>query len=231
MSGTPLVKNQKNMMVAREAADMVGYSLDYVSRLAREEKIIGERRGRQWFVDVESLKLFSLEAKAEQRKRQEQLREDRKVELLAVQKKILADKQAESITAFPTVAVGKVSVLMLSLALLMTLSWNAYDARLNLQALTIGALDITSLFQSVFAPSVAIEDEVVINESRGLRSEQRGMVVFDADEAVANVAETFSDQVEVEFTDEHSGVIRPQFRDADEIEYQFLMVPVNVSPE
>ncbi|MEZ4200767.1 MAG: hypothetical protein R3B69_04305 [Candidatus Paceibacterota bacterium] len=50
---------------AREGALLVGYSPDYVARLAREGKVVAKRVGRAWHVDHDSLKLFTLEVEAE----------------------------------------------------------------------------------------------------------------------------------------------------------------------
>jgi len=54
-------KTSKRVQKARDAAALVSYSPDYVSRLAREGKILAEQRGRDWYVDIDSLKLFVLE--------------------------------------------------------------------------------------------------------------------------------------------------------------------------
>lgn len=70
-------ENAKRMQKARDAASLVSYSPDYVSRLARQGKIVAEQRGRDWFVDIDSLKLFVLERQAEQRARHEELRQQR----------------------------------------------------------------------------------------------------------------------------------------------------------
>ena len=73
-------KNEDKFIPVRDAADLVSYTGDYISKLAREGKVDGERRGRNWFVDPESLKLFSLKAEADKRKRSELIAAQRRVE-------------------------------------------------------------------------------------------------------------------------------------------------------
>ena len=72
----------ENFIPAKVAADRVGYSSDYVSRLAREGKVTAKKIGRGWLVDIDSVKLFTLEVEAEKRKRQSELREKRRHEQL-----------------------------------------------------------------------------------------------------------------------------------------------------
>lgn len=64
----------------RAAAKEVAYSRDYVTRLARVEKIDATLVGRQWFVELGSLRRYAEDAKHEQAIRQQQLSEQRKQE-------------------------------------------------------------------------------------------------------------------------------------------------------
>ncbi len=64
----------------RVAAKTVGYSHDYVARLARESKISALQVNRQWYIDLESLKSFSVQAQLELQARREYTRELRRVE-------------------------------------------------------------------------------------------------------------------------------------------------------
>lgn len=59
------------------AGSSIGYSGDYVARLAREQKIRATRIGRQWFVDPISLENFYANANREKQIRQKKLREVR----------------------------------------------------------------------------------------------------------------------------------------------------------
>jgi len=75
-----LVFNNKKLLPIRDASSQVSYSKDYITRLAREGKITATWVGRQWFVDVESLKAYEVDAQAEQQLRQRRLSEERKRE-------------------------------------------------------------------------------------------------------------------------------------------------------
>ncbi len=66
--------NNVEYLSAREAARRVGYSSDYVARLARQGKITATRIGAQWFVDPESLDSFTQFAERSKEQRREELR-------------------------------------------------------------------------------------------------------------------------------------------------------------
>lgn len=64
----------------REAEKVVSYSRDYITKLAREHKIFATYVGRQWFVDLESLKQYEKFSLFEQDARNRLLSEERKIE-------------------------------------------------------------------------------------------------------------------------------------------------------
>lgn len=64
----------------KEAVSLVSYSRDYVTRLARENKIFATTVGRQWFVSVDSLKAYAESSRMEQDIRKQKLSEERKAE-------------------------------------------------------------------------------------------------------------------------------------------------------
>lgn len=72
--------DNKTMKVVSTAAAAVGYSSDYVTKLARDKKINAVQVGRQWFVDESSLQAYVEQSIAEQKIRQQQLSKARKVE-------------------------------------------------------------------------------------------------------------------------------------------------------
>jgi len=65
---------------AVEAGKQFGYTNDYVTRLAREKKIRASRSGRQWFVDVDSLRSFIAESEQFKKQNSERVREERRKE-------------------------------------------------------------------------------------------------------------------------------------------------------
>jgi hypothetical protein len=70
----------KKLLPIKEAVSNVSYSRDYVTRLAREGKIIASNIGRHWFVDLDSLVNYKEAVSVEQEIRNKQLREERKKE-------------------------------------------------------------------------------------------------------------------------------------------------------
>lgn len=108
----------KKLTSIREACSEVSYSRDYVTRLAREGKIVASLIGRQWFVDVPSLHNYVAQSKLEAELRKAQLSEERKQEQLfqktKEQQQESQKKSAASVRTRAAVASG--SVLALGLA-------------------------------------------------------------------------------------------------------------------
>jgi hypothetical protein len=75
--------NGEQFVPSNVAAKQVGYTGDYVARLAREKKIDGTKVGKGWFVSLTSLQQFLERAKEEKQARVESLRKERKLEQLA----------------------------------------------------------------------------------------------------------------------------------------------------
>ena len=70
----------KKLHTIKTASEQTSYSRDYITRLAREEKIVASQIDRQWYIDIESLKAYQVDAALEQKTRQQQLSEERKRE-------------------------------------------------------------------------------------------------------------------------------------------------------
>lgn len=66
---------------ASAIARQVGYTPDYVTKLAREQKVKATRVGRQWFVDPYSLKQFINSVRVQKQMRSAELRRERRNEL------------------------------------------------------------------------------------------------------------------------------------------------------
>jgi hypothetical protein len=83
----------KMMLSIRSVSTQTGYSRDYITRLAREQKIIAVQVGRQWFVELGSLEKYSTMMALEQKLRQQRLSEERKKQLQVVE---LTEKKIEN---------------------------------------------------------------------------------------------------------------------------------------
>jgi hypothetical protein len=77
MSGT-LEIDHKKMHDIKSAADLAGYSRDHVTSLARTGKIVAAQIGRQWYIDVDSLKQYAQITALEQEVKQKHLSEERR---------------------------------------------------------------------------------------------------------------------------------------------------------
>jgi hypothetical protein len=71
----------KEMHSIRSVSERTGYSPDYVTRLAREGKIVASQVGRNWYVDVDSIINYVAMMELEQKIRQQKLSGERKREL------------------------------------------------------------------------------------------------------------------------------------------------------
>ena len=76
----PLHVDGVEFLPARVAGRSVGYTSDYITKLAREEKLDAKRIGRQWFVSLDSLQKFVEESRQAQECRKAELSKERKAE-------------------------------------------------------------------------------------------------------------------------------------------------------
>jgi excisionase family DNA binding protein len=250
----------KKYLDAKTAGKLVGYSADYVTRLARESKIDAVKTGRQWLIDPESLKLFTLEVQAEKRERAIKIREERKRELALPSVGIASeedqmffvDKHVKSILP---IAFAQTFVLATCFMLLVSLFWVSIEGSLNHKNFAFALGDISEQlsvklvepipnFVSQVASFAFVQNQDVSasdnkidkktnNISDSTSSNYEGIVVFDKDliseTDLKKVKESFSDEVEVEFIGDDSGLITPVFQNRSGDSYQFLLVPVNPS--
>jgi hypothetical protein len=82
MSST-FVLQDRELKSIRVAAYAVGYSSDYVTKLARDQKIFAVQVGRKWYVDQRSLEEYARTSAIEQKLRQQKLGDERRASLLA----------------------------------------------------------------------------------------------------------------------------------------------------
>ncbi len=215
-----------NFVPTKVAADKIGYALDYISRLAREGKITAELRGRQWFVDMNSVKLFQLQSESEKRNRSEDLREERLREMANSQKSVLFAVQSDKISASASTSLVLSFIFFVCFSLFGGLSIVAYQEDLDLRAFSLGSGDVYNFFYSWFFPVEQTTNIALDNNSSG---EAKGLIVLNeetTEQQKQSIRDSFSDAVEINFTDEDSGIIKPVFSEKSNEAYQFLMVPV-----
>ena len=130
-----------------EAGKQFGYTNDYVSRLAREKKVIANRVGRQWFVDAGSFELYVKESDDAKKRYAEQIRLERKRERVSMG--ISSEtKSSVSIDIFPNAA-PRAQVLAKSGAVLCASVVVGSFIFLASQNLPSGELSSASVFQEV----------------------------------------------------------------------------------
>jgi hypothetical protein len=101
MSEGSIQVGNKSLVSIKEAVSSVPYSRDYITRLAREKKIVAANINRRWYIDLDSLKKYREQADEERELRKEQLREERKrervVDVDVKKQKTVRDHQAAKI--------------------------------------------------------------------------------------------------------------------------------------
>lgn len=73
--------NGKKLLGVKEAAKAVSYSRDHITRLARENKIVATHIGRNWYIDINSLRSYEEVSRTEQEIRKRHLSEERRRDL------------------------------------------------------------------------------------------------------------------------------------------------------
>ena len=89
--------SEKKLLPANEAGRAVGYSTNYVNRLAREGSITASRDGRQWLVDLSSLQNFEKKTTEALEKRRETLRAERRAEFMEKSGRVLANEAGRAV--------------------------------------------------------------------------------------------------------------------------------------
>ena len=104
--------NGRELQPIKDVVSAVAYSKDYITRLARERKITATNTGRQWYVDLDSLKKYEEASIIEQDLRKKRLSEERKLEQktkISIQKKeVLRNERARTLKVKAVVATSLV---------------------------------------------------------------------------------------------------------------------------
>ena len=248
--------NGVSLIPIKEAAVAVSYSRDYVSRLAREGKIVASQIGRQWFVDLDSLMAFSKIAEVHDEARKQALRTERKSEL----------KTNEALNGLESFTLAKVrghhfdavGVSLATLCLGFVVGISLYSASqfstspvfafaTYWSSLSDSLLPETTNYPALVSESLATIDEpketllltslferpVFFTEQDTRRLEAKdGVLVFAQGElaSAAEVETLFSDDVTITFTADNSGVIKYEQTSGRVVEYPFVSVPDLVAP-
>jgi excisionase family DNA binding protein len=226
-----------NFISAAEAGKLVGYTGDYISKLAREGKIDATRVGRQWMVSPKSVKDYVVKTEVEKKERSIAIRQERKEE-----QQMFADgDEPRNILSNKHVAILHTAViLILGLSVGASgyfVSTTAIKQQASLQS---GGMNVIEEFARTLYRFISPEEQVEIvyesetvlpNEEPTDSSSGNSFVVGTsevfASETVDEIRESFSDDVIVVIDKENpdTGIITPVFKDRVGEEYRFLMVP------
>lgn len=236
----------------KDAAKAFSYSRDYVARLAREGKIVATQVNRQWLIDAVSLQNFAEASELEQSVRKRQLSLERKHEQVVKQKakEVKKELHAKSKSINLHAQVVAASVLFLGLfagAGVYTMSSLLSAPNTTTSVANLGAVSPTEEVYVEEIPLATVTPQpttlysseieqplfVVEEEIRTLStSDAEGVFLFDRDgeaRTAEDVAALFSDDVEVEFLEDNTGVVKYQDDSGAVVEYPFVSVPTRQS--
>lgn len=225
---------------AREAGKLVGYTGDYVTRLARENKVTAQKHGNQWFVNVDSLKLFTLEVASEKRKRKEEIREERLRERYAQQKQEVDEVVTSQISSSGRFAVLETVAVLGCFLILGNVLWFATQQQLSVDALSEGVSSIGAQVASAVVPDLGLEisdrevtsgsqysaTRAALDAPKELRAES-DILNGKKSSTVDDLKDMFSDDVRIDFVKETEGMVVPIFKEGDGEAYRVLLVPVS----
>ncbi len=247
--------NGKKFEPSAALAREFGYSMDYISRLAREGKVEATRVGRQWFVEALSLKNFVEEISKQKEITREQIRTERKLELMVSnqvatnRKSIVDNSKAVTVEAdynpnifrnyfnIFSAATGTALILLagvLSSVLINPNDFYSFYASLDFDNFSnnFSLKNSSDVTAGALAPWIKLTETktVTVKEKEDSHAPTSGVVLFEerqSDTELERVRNSFSDEVEINFEGEDTGVITPIFKKHRGDEYQFLMVPVS----
>lgn len=250
---TVLEINGISFLSIKEAAALVAYSKDYVSRLAREQKIVATQVGRQWYVDPVSLRSFAEMARLEQEVRKQQLSAERRREQ-AVKREVVVAKSSTHDRVRKRLSRAKVAA---SFILFVGLSFGTFGYFYNgsvLVATDFINSDVTAglSFGERSASEKATEEAVSLHVPKAepvaiystvvdrpkfenysevsslTASSASGILLLTEDGrevSEVSVNEIFSDDVEVRFTGPSGGVVVYEGEAGEMREFPFVSVP------
>jgi len=250
--------SQSDFLPIKDAAKMVSYTRDYVARLAREEKIVATQINRQWYVDIFSLKNFAEASALEQEVRKQQLSLERKREQIIKQKVQSYKSTTEGKTKLSRLQAEMTSVLVLGSGLVVgVLIYTATNflpvpvsnlaqvpvsvsVTPNSQIQLPATDDLTpaSPIAAVEVPPVSVKEvHPIFIDSAETRVMSQGeaegifLLARNSDvQKMADVKALFSDQVEVRFLNDTTGIVSYQSEAGKVKEFPFVSVAVSSNP-
>lgn len=197
--------DKKNMYSIKAAATATGYSRDYITKLARDGKIVATQVGKQWYLDLESLVQYANIADLEQKVRNKHLSEERHRERLVKEKIEENDIHRDKMrTSFEQKLKLTIPALVLGFILLGTSLTNILNAEVTAfknQIATVvqkdGSMQKTAF--SLDIKSSSSEEPAVFETLQFVDSDEAVVLLpqFSNNASSTEVQELFSDEVSV----------------------------------
>ena len=202
--------NGKKLLPIKHVVESVSYSRDYITRLAREGKIVATHIGRNWYVDIDSLKNYESVSKDEQVIRKRRLSEERKRDLRIKELKktkttarvIKINKAKVPAAAFASLVVagGLLSGFLLEGILLDEVGQSQQLASVSTQGSEV--VDIENVNNEVSYVSTESENEIVsvdfiheVNKESFASTDSGVLILPTSQNKDMNPSELFSDEV------------------------------------
>ena len=230
MSST-LSVNHEEYQTSAEIARRFGYTKDYVTKLAREEKIEARQVGRQWFIDPDAFAEFFIAKEVEKHQRSEQLRKERKLERALIGTTTTDTTTGTSMeTKRPRRYFAVEACLVMMCGLLVgQIGWIAQSAHLNVTDAVVATRTVTNQLRSNMLPAAvdtAAPHHVLARLVGSLTGNNPQSVVAakvtstenantyqQVQHASTSLLKEFSDPVHVSFRGHGSGTVEAVFRD------------------
>lgn len=239
--------NGKKLQPIKAVLNEVSYSRDYLTRLARERKISAVSVGRQWFVELDSIKSYEESSALEAGLRKKHLSEERKkeqqVRKAVEDKKTLRIKKAKTLNARSAVVASTVLAvgLMAGVATNNLVNFNPAS-----QTLVANTFEVPAPIQeaTLLVPVEEKSDLVVASDVSPLAQEENkstsnirvisdnvenGVLLLPRGSVKSSPEEMFSDEVEVLTSSDGTQMVvkvDKEGRPFGEV-IPFVLVPVN----
>jgi hypothetical protein len=234
----------KEYVSAIAAGKHFDYSKDYMLLLIKQGKIDGRKIGNKWYVHIPSAEVFFKESKLKRSLRRKEVSQIRKAELEQHTKVRKTPKHRRVL--IETLAVLVVALTIGSTGYIGSSTQVAEVARTEVGFLERIALslylfvspnDVVSETNSTSMSTNNTSETSLVSEDNAI-SAHVGTTTYTSIVVAPNelftattidaVKESFSDEVEVSIDphDPSTGIITPIFKNKDEEEYRFIMVPV-----
>lgn len=233
--------NGEHFVLASFAAKQVGYTSDYVARIAREKKILATKVGRQWFVSLKSLNSFVLEANEEKNKRREILSVERKIEKSIYAKNISTEKNISFGRSKMFLAVAQTATVLILGVVIgtggyvfntnQTASLNQFKS-LSLDDVALSVYEFFSIddYKNIsITPTISDSDDGVFVDFENLSN------IYEEEDSMQKTLsqQVFSDEVDVVIEDREDSnditAITPKLKNVEGKTQRFFMVPVTES--